>query len=285
MAGDKLLVEDVFRINIRGGRRVKEDTICLARALKIIKDGHQRLNEYYRNLSVTADTTFSFLYPNPVCLPDFKCPSCGQLTFMGKLVAKDIFEDEEIAASTYKRLDVSMALFHAKMLHDGRNVIVKFTPSYNELAHKLLADQGLAPRLLHCEKVAGGWYMVVMEYLDKAQNAYKYLLGQPYQERFLPQTAYSNIKSALEVLHQNNIVFGDVRLQNVMVEEKAGGGLRGYLVDFDGCGTHEEARYPVFLAHILLFQEAGMKPNGIMKKEHDIKLLAELGKLCEQPTE
>ena len=48
----------------------------------------------------------------------------------------------------------------------NKEVIVKFTARYNEVAHRLLADADLAPKLHFCERVIGNLYMVVMDRVD-----------------------------------------------------------------------------------------------------------------------
>jgi hypothetical protein len=45
-------------------------------------------------------------------------------------------------------------------------VVVKFTATYNEEVHKLLAEKGLAPKLYACQRVIGNLFMVVMERID-----------------------------------------------------------------------------------------------------------------------
>ncbi|KAF6750847.1 hypothetical protein DFP72DRAFT_773738, partial [Ephemerocybe angulata] len=44
--------------------------------------------------------------------------------------------------------------------------IVKFTEHYSEDMHNILAAEGYAPKLYYCERVIGGVYMIVMEYVE-----------------------------------------------------------------------------------------------------------------------
>lgn len=52
-----------------------------------------------------------------------------------------------------------------------------------------------------------------------------------------------NVREAVGLLHAQNIVFGDLRLQNIFVENC--GKVR--LVDFDCAGTKDVSRYPATL--------------------------------------
>jgi hypothetical protein len=54
-------------------------------------------------------------------------------------------------------------MYTAILSDTDQQVIVKFTPRYNEVAHCLLTKAELAPRLHFCERVIGDLYMVVMD--------------------------------------------------------------------------------------------------------------------------
>lgn len=56
--------------------------------------------------------------------------------------------------------------------------MVKFTRTYSEVVHDLLAGKGFAPELLAVEDLVGGWKMVVMEYL----SGWVMLQEKPQQE-------------------------------------------------------------------------------------------------------
>lgn len=50
--------------------------------------------------------------------------------------------------------------------------LLKFTDTYNKLAHELLAKRGLAHALIYCEqeKSVGGLWVVVMDYISEIQH-------------------------------------------------------------------------------------------------------------------
>ncbi|KAG7085504.1 hypothetical protein E1B28_003065 [Marasmius oreades] len=288
---EELLVDDVFRIDIRGGRDLENDTLTLARALQIVVDGVESLMKYYNRLQTQVRVLISvsqichykcadYLFPEPVC-----GDAPPSLTFLEKLSPTHVFPNLDVpeGQSTVKPSDFSMCLFRARM-QDGTIVMVKFTPRYNVEAHSLLAEAELAPRLLHRTKVVGGWFMIVMEFLPNAQNAFTYLYDHQIQQskpgHLLPRSVYLDIREALNILHAINLVFGDVRLQNVMVREDKGS-VRGCLVDFDWCGVAREARYPVFLTKLRSYDDAGMEAYGKMSIKHDEVLMEEFENFCD----
>jgi hypothetical protein len=121
-------------------------------------------------------------------------------------------------------------------------LVVKFAKSYHAAAHQLLAQQGLAPKLLFVSsegpngfKVAGR-SMVVMDAVQ-GQN-----LTEVSQ---IPDLVRSDIRRALDILHSHNLVFGDLRRPNVMVVRGSDGKVTGgMLIDFDWCGTSGQVQYP-----------------------------------------
>ncbi|KAI0244944.1 hypothetical protein BJV78DRAFT_1098897, partial [Lactifluus subvellereus] len=48
------------------------------------------------------------------------------------------------------------------------------------------------------------------------------------------------VKQAIRLLHSRKLVFGDLRLPNILVKDES-----VMFVDFDWCGKAGEARYPI----------------------------------------
>ncbi|KZT07892.1 uncharacterized protein LAESUDRAFT_650178 [Laetiporus sulphureus 93-53] len=147
-----------------------------------------------------------------------------------------------------------------------REVVVKFTKRYNPEAHRLLAAEGLAPALHACSQVLGGLYMVVM---DRIRD------GQPLElcRNRISQTVYDDVKKAMSLLHAENIVFGDLRLPNIMLLPSG----RAMLVDFDWADADGKGRYSSMLNDSLVDHWApGVQRRAIMTKEHDIFMLERL---------
>ncbi len=152
-------------------------------------------------------------------------------------------------------------------------VVVKFTHTYSATAHALLAEHAgepFAPKLWFCEKVASvGMYVVVMDHLQDAQDA---------ADRKMTATQYASLKKAITLLHGHDLAFGDLREPNVLL---SGDGVM--LIDFDWCGKEGEVFYPYDIN-----MEAAMGwhpevfPCELIKKEHDMHMLAALGDVGEE---
>ena len=61
---------------------------------------------------------------------------------------------------------------------NAKLIVVKFTWTYLEVMHRLLADNGFALKLIVVEDMVGSWKMVVMEYL----LGWEMLGEKPYEE-------------------------------------------------------------------------------------------------------
>jgi RIO1 family len=131
-------------------------------------------------------------------------------------------------------------------------ILVKITGTYSEVVHKLLASSGFAPELFVVEDLAGGWKMVVMEYL----SGWVMLEEKPHRERLKYQ---EKLKEALRIIHDRNLVHGDVRGFNILVSEDS-----VKLVDFDHCGMD---RYPREWDHTQRQEDA--KEGGCLQRSHD----------------
>ncbi|KZP10890.1 hypothetical protein FIBSPDRAFT_838122 [Athelia psychrophila] len=138
-----------------------------------------------------------------------------------------------------------------------------FAQQYNTDAHKLLASKGLAPRLLYSGFDTGNTHgscgslkMVVMEFLE-GRTAYDI-------HATLSVKQYEHVRNAVKVLHDEDFVFGDLRLPNIMVD-----GETAKLIDFDWCGKHGTGRYPITINDTGVTWHPEVKRGGKMKKEHD----------------
>ena len=83
----------------------------------------------------------------------------------------------------------------------------------------------------------GGLKLVVMEYVDgvTGHDAYG-------NATTLPDVILKEIEKAIALLHENGLVFGDLRPPNIMVSEE-----RARLVDFDWCARDGVGMYPASL--------------------------------------
>lgn len=158
---------------------------------------------------------------------------------------------------------------------ERREIIVKFAESYHVDAHRLLAAKGLAPELKFVSSEGdegfeiGNLTMLVMERVS-GKELTDLKIDRP------PQCVVDDIARALKILHDNDIVFGDLRPPNVMaVQDEKGNVTGGMLIDFDWCGRHGEAKYPPDINMRINWPE-GVGPGTIMQKEHDDEMFGKL---------
>lgn len=131
----------------------------------------------------------------------------------------------------HNKTSKAVFLAHTK---DNQQIAVKFTEVYNKEAHELLANKEFASRLLHYDgETFQDFTMVIMEYADEKQ------LIQKYSDS-IPAEILTKINKALDILHCQDLVFGDLRLLNILVTED--GEIR--LMDFNWCEKKGQATYP-----------------------------------------
>jgi serine/threonine protein kinase len=144
------------------------------------------------------------------------------------------------------------------------DVVIKFVEHYGEEAHQLLAEEHLAPQLLYCRRVGihddnptfGELCLVVMEYIN----------GETLHEvKQVPPSAKEEVARALEILHDKDYAFGDLRRQNVMITRNE----EVKLIDFNWAGKENETRYPL-LASRAIIGPLDVEGGSLIKKSHDI---------------
>ncbi|KAF9002689.1 hypothetical protein BDQ17DRAFT_1242844, partial [Cyathus striatus] len=90
----------------------------------------------------------------------------------------------------------------------------------------------------------GGWIMVVMERLDS--HLWKTLHDSLLKNVHVRSTLKKDIKGVLEKLHENNMVHGDIRDVNIMVNIGPRASNVMFL-DFDWAGSLGKATYPPYV--------------------------------------
>ena len=149
----------------------------------------------------------------------------------------------------------------------GVEVVVKFTVKYHEEAHRILAENQLAPKLHFCIPLFGDMYMVIMDYVNSASLFYKNIRNAG--------TIYSDVNKAIGLLHERDLVFGDLRAQNVLPKPSGG----AMLIDFDWVGKHRVDRYPASWNNNT--HAPGVGRRELMDKAHDLFMVKELQTLLE----
>ncbi len=136
-------------------------------------------------------------------------------------------------------------------------LIVKFTRKYGNDAHLVCAKLGIAPKLFGFEKVAGGWFMIVMEYLDGYQTIPKNPSVQVQQQ----------IYTAMQKMHQRGYIHGDLRDLNILTET-TNGNTKVIFIDYDWADKDEKATYPSFL-NLEIPRHHNVSSGGHIMREHD----------------
>ena len=81
----------------------------------------------------------------------------------------------------------------------------------------------------------------------------------------------SKVLRAIELLHLNGLVFGDLRSPNVMITNAN----EVKLIDFNWAGEEGQAKYPSLISSDIKWA-AGVKALGVIKKAHDLEMLDQL---------
>ncbi|CAG8681579.1 24933_t:CDS:2 [Cetraspora pellucida] len=216
----------------------------VARLFKALCLGVNRLKEYYASLDILTNRQNSyrfFPYPNQYKHQD----TIVEFTYEGKLV--------------------DHKLLWRAITKDGRKIIVKFAWQYNRRAHELCYEIGKAPKLLYISKeMVDGFYMVVMDYVE-AEPLYN---CSPLS-RDESKAILSDVKEAIDKLHEESIVFADLRDSNILVD-KSQGRYKGMLIDFDWAGKDEIECYPSFMNHKHINWPPGAEDRKKLNRKHDV---------------
>ena len=141
----------------------------------------------------------------------------------------------------------------------------------------MLADAGFAPKLYFCEQIIGGLFTIVME---RVKGTMVWELSK--RKLDIPPAVAQGVEKAISVLHNKDIVFGDLQDTNV-IYERTDGLAEGkvYLVDFDWAEKDGEGLYPATLNADRQWEDS-VWPHGIMRKAHDLWQVERIKKLCAQ---
>ncbi|KAI1797089.1 hypothetical protein LXA43DRAFT_911505 [Ganoderma leucocontextum] len=263
--GDKLYGARFFTFDLLRsacGSSVMDDH-DLAVKLQIVRNTVRKLHRRYVNLhACTRLPTPPYLFPQPLSLLQCLIPSPAPEVV-------DSLASLKLNFLKYCRLpmDSSRCLYQGDITQSGKklHVYVKFVPKYGEAAHRLLAEQDppLAPKLYWCGEVIIGKTMVVMEELGRGK---RHIYPRKYNTDDI-EIIRRDIRRALDVLHENGLVHGDVRDPNMVIAHG-----RGYLIDFDSAGEEGVARYPESLnPEVAWFESIAAKDLALrrIRKEHD----------------
>jgi hypothetical protein len=215
---------------------------ALAKAVK-------SLRAYYENPDPQMNPT-----------PDPQYPYVTRYTPLSEAEA----DSSPIAFRYMEKHPGSPFLFICEEVESKRILAVKFALNYSKDVHLMCAERKCAPLLYGFEKLAGGWYMVVMEYLG--DHEYR---KPNSSDRDLIQ---GTVKELILGLQQRNCVHGDIRRSNLLIGPK--GSVK--LLDFDWAGTIGVARYPRRINPMIDTwnkRPEGVEDGALITFEHDLAML------------
>ncbi len=264
-----IYVSKLRTLDLSLGFHASDNIICLARVFGALSRCRVDLTKYYDGVSSLASPSprLSCLYPNPIPLDPCKA--------LPKLTYRQFLSRGHPISALVDLGNVCTTMYTATLNDTNQEVIVKFTARYNEAAHRLLAEARLAPRLHFCGRIVGELYMVVMDRVDGKS------IWQLQQDKMpVPAIVSHKVEEAVRLLHEKDIVFGDLRDPNILYVAPEG---HVFLVDFDWPGKDGESRYPATLnlgSDGKTWAEE-VSPYSIMHKAHDLWQLGRLKSLCE----
>ncbi|GJJ11044.1 hypothetical protein Clacol_005275 [Clathrus columnatus] len=152
------------------------------------------------------------------------------------------------------------------------NLIVKFTRQYSETVHRFLANLKHAPLLLAVNDVGGGWKMVVMEYSQYTRLDSSALRLNDESRRTIKQQVQEIVKK----LHAQELVHGDIRQVNILVDKKTLDNPKNiliHLVDFDWAGQAGIAKYPLRINTRSIRRPSDVAGGTLITKSHDLAMI------------
>ncbi|KAJ7644066.1 hypothetical protein FB45DRAFT_823953 [Roridomyces roridus] len=223
----------------------------VAKLLKAIKTGLNSVSEFWSQIpkSPPSKSLAQLLLP---CRPHLQSV---------------MINETRHSISYIRKIDPSKTVFEAKLSTPEAEpvaMIVKFTAKYSAQAHRCLSELSppLAPALYYCQRHPEyDCFVIIMAVAPGSSPS-----SGPLQEQTL-----RHLRVGLETLHTQNLVFGDLRRPNILVDN----GLVS-LIDFDWSGQAGKAHYPVTINLSGEEWAEGVVRGGEIKKEHDLEMLQKL---------
>jgi hypothetical protein len=261
-----IYVTKLLTLDLYSGFHASDNIVRLARVFGALSRCRVDLKNYYTSVRISPSQRLSCLFPNATPIDPSKP--------LPKLTYRQFLSRAGQPIPDHVNLKNATTSLYIATLHDSdQEVIVKFTARYNEGAHRLLAEAQLAPKLHFCGLVVGGLYMIVMDRVDG-----KSVWQLQQDNALIPAIVPAKVEEAVRLLHNKDIVFGDLRSNNILYVASE---HRIALVDFDWPGKDGESRYPATLnlGDGKTWAEQ-VVPYGTMRKADDLWQLDQLKDLC-----
>ncbi|KAK7454499.1 hypothetical protein VKT23_011253 [Stygiomarasmius scandens] len=146
---------------------------------------------------------------------------------------------------------------------DSPQVLVKFTKSYSLDLHLFCQQRGYAPKVLGFGKIPGGYYGLVMEYIQNVQE----ILASPLL-RHRADEWKNQLMKLVDAFHQEGLVHGDIRAPNVVCDEDG----KLFLLDYDWGGKDGKVMYPMRCLNPIL-TKGRIRKDFFIDKEDDRRIL------------
>ncbi|CAG8824948.1 17296_t:CDS:2, partial [Gigaspora margarita] len=189
--GENCIIEPItYLIPLIQLRFDNELLFSAANTFRLLKQSLESLKDYYDKLhlptEINVDLPRREAYPYPDSF-NYKV----QFEYKRKLVDGKL-------------------LFVVQKLTNQQLLVVKFVKTYGADVHKDYAKANIVPKLIAIEKLAGSWFIVVIEYLSTTEVANE--------------------------LHKMNYVYSDFWISNLMISKD---GEQVKIVDFDWAGEED----------------------------------------------
>jgi hypothetical protein len=142
--------------------------------------------------------------------------------------------------------------------------------------HRAWYEKGFAPELLEVQVLAGGFYLVAMEFLGHPWKSFLLLDDQEKTK------CRGVVLKALKAVHGLSVQFGpvnarsvhgDAREGNIMVRRKEGG-FEVKFIDFDWAGQDGVSTYPPKMNHAQIAWPVGVSDGMPMRQSHDVDIVS-----------
>lgn len=232
----------------------------VARIFYALRTSLEKLHDYYKNL------------------PSTSIPFVEERYFPSITAYRDGGKTVPFRYLGFLENDPSCTAIHARTCTEPmQDIVVKFVDRYGERAHRVLADEGLAPKLLYCGPLRldegqpsyASLCMVVMEYIYGSTLTVAKAKSELDAEA--TERVREEVRRALGLLHAKRLVFGDLRPPNVMITEAKG----VKLIDFDWAGEHGQVKYPYLISPGVNWP-AGVNALDVIEFAHDEDMLNRL---------